>query len=441
MNNPDISSSSSSIMPPSTSHTRSTLEASPFRGHSMRIRLSMPPPRRSPEIEMGILRADSGIAIPPDTNNAIPDTDQTDSQSSILKEGLLDTILTDAFESTSTFNINKISNTITKLVELNDYLRAILTPLPTTPTAHLDEFVTTAEISTEEIPPYTSAGKKHQEENPFNTPISTSTDTSGSTLADDMNDTISKINQILDQMSITRHFTSIIPPSPNDSYLIDPLIPKHNPPKGKERQKEQKQPPLQPTTNTTNPDLPTPILLLPSSATESTERSRRRKRHFGRTSKPTLSPTPLHIRSREALLKSPLGVEDEAPSIPTSDMLMPYDWMRRDAGLFPRAADSGPPSLSNPHPKPISNRPNKQEDAQPILTEPYNEPSISKPSPPPSPLASRPRDHRESKPTILIISIPITVSDYRRYVENVLLRMWGEKEKEKEKEKAAQQSI
>ncbi|KAK6598552.1 hypothetical protein H4I95_09162 [Botrytis cinerea] len=403
-------------MPPSTSHTRSTLEASPFRGHSMRIRLSMPPPRRSPEIEMGILRADSGIAIPPDTNNAIPDTDQTDSQSSILKEGLLDTILTDAFESTSTFNINKISNTITKLVELNDYLRAILTPLPTTPTAHLDEFVTTAEISTEEIPPYTSAGKKHQEENPFNTPISTSTDTSGSTLADDMNDTISKINQILDQMSITRHFTSIVPPSPNDSYLIDPLIPKHNPPKGKERQKEQKQPPLQPiqpTTNTTNPDLPTPILLLPSSATESTERSRRRKRHFGRTSKPTLSPTPLHIRSREALLKSPLGVEDEAPSIPTSDVLMPYDWMRRDAGLFPRAADS----------------------------EPYNEPSISKPSPPPSPLASRPRDHRESKPTILIISIPITVSDYRRYVENVLLRMWGEKEKEKEKEKAAQQSI
>ncbi|KAM0130066.1 hypothetical protein ACHAP3_007537 [Botrytis cinerea] len=345
-------------MPPSTSHTRSTLEASPFRGHSMRIRLSMPLPRRSPEIEMGILRADSGIAIPPDTNNAIPDTDQTDSQSSILKEGLLDTILTDAFESTSTFNINKISNTITKLVELNDYLRAILTPLPTTPTAHLDEFITTAELSTEETPQYTSAGKKQQEENPFDTLTSTSTDTSGSTLADDMNDTISKINQILDQMSITRHFTSIIPPSPNDSYLIDPLIPKHNPEKGKERQKEQKQPPLQPiqpTTNTTNPDLPTPILLLPSSATESIERSRRRKRHFGRTSKPTLSPTPLHIRSREALLKSPLGVEDEAPSIPTSDVLMPYDWMRRDAGLFPRAADS----------------------------------------------------------------------DYRRYVENVLLRMWG----------------
>ncbi|TGO57534.1 hypothetical protein BCON_0064g00010 [Botryotinia convoluta] len=320
MNNHGIPPSSSSTMAPSTFHSPSTVQVSPSHGHSMQ---SMPPPQNSAERKMGILRADSGIAITPNTHNAISNPDQIKIQSNALpKDDPIDTIPTDASGATSTFNMNDIANIIAKLDQLNTHLRTILTPVPSTSIAYLDDSTSTGELSPEEEIPYTSAEKEEEED-----PCDTSTDTSEATIAEDMSGTISKIDQILEQISAIRHITSTMPSSLDEFLLKDSIIPESNIEKGKGKGKGKGKEEKEEQTRI-KPTIPPKLLsasLPPSSP--SAEYIQHRARRFQWVSEllpPQESshksnrslPTPLRLRRRIRRMKERKENAEQTPTKP-----------------------------------------------------------------------------------------------------------------------------
>ncbi|THV53797.1 hypothetical protein BGAL_0041g00030 [Botrytis galanthina] len=212
MNNHGIPPPSSSTMAPSTSNGPSDDQIPPSYGHSAH---SKPTPKKSAETKMGILRADSGIAITPNINNAIPNPARLRNQSRALSKGdLVDTIPTDASGATPTFDAN-MPIVLAKLEHLTTHLYAILTRVPTTPTADLDDPTSTAELSPEEQIRYTSEA--------------TIADVSGS---------ISKVDQIVEQLNVIYHVTSIMSSCLDEILPKKPIIPESSMEKGKGKGKE-----------------------------------------------------------------------------------------------------------------------------------------------------------------------------------------------------------
>ncbi|KAF7945428.1 hypothetical protein EAE96_010202 [Botrytis aclada] len=208
MDNPDISSSSASIMTPSASDSSSTVQVSPLHGHPSHAMLL---PESTSQGKKRILRADSGIAIPPDTNAAIPDTDKINSQSNApLKEIPIDTISTDTPGATPTVNMNVITNLVPSLDRLNTHLKAILTPVPDTPKAKIDASSSISEISllaSDEEFRNILAGKEEED------PLDASIGISEATVAGEMRGTMSELDQILKQIRALPPFPSHMPRS------------------------------------------------------------------------------------------------------------------------------------------------------------------------------------------------------------------------------------
>ncbi|KAF7876911.1 uncharacterized protein EAF02_008131 [Botrytis sinoallii] len=217
MKKPSIPPSFPSTMAPSTSHSLSTPHVSPSYDHAM---YPMPPPKNSAGRKMSILRADSGIVIKPEINNAISNLDQLNSSSSALqKEDPANIIPIDTSGAIPTIDVN-ITNTIAKLDQLSTYLRTLLTRVPETPTAYHDDSTSTGEHSPEEEIPYTSAGKEREEDS-----CDTPTHTSEATIAEDVGGQISKVDQIVEVLSTIRHITFVMSSCLDEVLPKDPIIP------------------------------------------------------------------------------------------------------------------------------------------------------------------------------------------------------------------------
>ncbi|TGO65168.1 hypothetical protein BELL_1017g00060, partial [Botrytis elliptica] len=234
----------------------------------------MPPQKNSAGRKMGILRADSGIVIKPEINNAISNLDQPNSSSIALpKEDPINIIPIDTSEAIPTIDVN-ITNTIAKLDQLSTYLRALLTRVPETPTAYHNDSTSTGEHSPEEEIPYTSAGKEKEEDS-----CDTPTHTSEATIAEVVGGQISKVAQVVEVLSMIRHITFVMSSCLDEVLPKDPIIPESNIEKGKGKEKDEEkddddegkeeQIPIQ---STILPDLPSASHLLSSPSAEHMKR-------------------------------------------------------------------------------------------------------------------------------------------------------------------------
>ncbi|KAF7937016.1 hypothetical protein EAE99_002365 [Botrytis elliptica] len=386
----------------------------------------MPPQKNSAGRKMGILRADSGIVIKPEINNAISNLDQPNSSSIALpKEDPINIIPIDTSEAIPTIDVN-ITNTIAKLDQLSTYLRALLTRVPETPTAYHNDSTSTGEHSPEEEIPYTSAGKEKEEDS-----CDTPTHTSEATIAEVVGGQISKVAQVVEVLSMIRHITFVMSSCLDEVLPKDPIIPerfqlvdKLSPPQkwlfrpmsdserlrlkmrrmkrweGKEEQtlmtpdllpvspppssSSTEETPLQPTTPIIASNLPSS-----SSYAESFHRRARTRNWVADLPPPQepiypglpALPNLQFLQRKIDLMKKELG--DEFPLTPISNVLDPYFWTVRDATRLAHLLS--PEKKKTPIPAPpekthithTSHTPRGQASA--ILAGPYNEPSMPRP--------------------------------------------------------------